>query len=79
MLKLHIIFLKPSKDELRCLSISASKIIKDDLKFERLEINEDLANEMFKFNKQEINYSFISITFNQLNINIKREQLLDLS
>ena len=43
------------KDELRCLSISASKIASQDLKFERLVIKSDLALQMFKYNKSVAN------------------------
>jgi hypothetical protein len=42
---------KPTKEELRCLSISVAKIISRNLKFERLEVKEDVAKEMFKHNK----------------------------
>ncbi|CAF0887394.1 unnamed protein product [Brachionus calyciflorus] len=49
--KLNIPDWKPSKEELRCLSILASKLISQNLKFEKLKISVDLAQEMFKNNK----------------------------
>lgn len=36
---------------MRCLSISAVKLINKNLKFERLRIKADLAQEMFKYNR----------------------------
>lgn len=42
---------RPSPEELRCLSISAVKLINKQLRFERLRIRRDLAEEMFKYNK----------------------------
>lgn len=42
---------KPSKQELRCLSIAALKLASQKLNFERLQIPTELAEEMFKYNK----------------------------
>ena len=39
------------KEELRCLSIAATKLIRQNISFERLKIKQDIAEEMFKHNK----------------------------
>ena len=39
------------KEELRCLSVAATKLISQNIAFERLKIKQDIAEEMFKHNK----------------------------
>lgn len=47
---------KPSKSDLRCLSIGATQLAGRNLKFERLKITMDKAREMFKFNKYKLKH-----------------------
>jgi hypothetical protein len=51
MIKSQIEKLINLKDDLRCLSISAIKLFGQNLKFERLQIDKEVAEEMFKYNK----------------------------
>jgi hypothetical protein len=39
---------KPTREDLRCLSISASKLYNQKLKFERLKVKSEKAKEIFK-------------------------------
>jgi len=54
--KLHINNWKPTRDELRCLSIGATQLIQQNLKFERLKVNSELAKEIFKHNEYKLNH-----------------------
>ncbi len=47
----HFVNLFVNKNDLRCLSIAANKIFTQNLKFDRLDVSEELAQEMFKYNK----------------------------
>ncbi|RNA44511.1 39S ribosomal mitochondrial [Brachionus plicatilis] len=49
--KLNIQNWKPSKEELRCLSIMVSKLVAQKLQFEKLKISPEIAMKMFKYNK----------------------------
>ncbi|CAF1363855.1 unnamed protein product [Adineta steineri] len=42
---------KPTRDDLRCLSIQAYKLRDNDLRFERLDITQSVAEEMFKYDR----------------------------
>lgn len=49
----------PGKDELRCLSVGATKIINQNLDFQRIEVAYDVAQDVFKYNKyksQQLNH-----------------------
>lgn len=50
-MKLGINDWKPSKEDLRCLTISASKIHNQKYRFDRLIVKPELAQEIFKYNK----------------------------
>ena len=52
--KLNIDNWKPSKDELRCLSIAANKLFSRNLNFERLQVKPEVAAEMFKYNQLKL-------------------------
>jgi len=44
----------PSRDELRCLSVNATQIAKKNLDFERIEVSNDVAQDIFRFNKSKL-------------------------
>jgi hypothetical protein len=49
--KLNLGSWKPNRDDFRCMSIAALKLFAQNLKFERLRVKQELAEEMFKYNK----------------------------
>lgn len=54
--KLNLGDWKPTKSELRCLSIGATQLIKKNLKFERLNVTLDVARNIFQYNKYKLNH-----------------------
>jgi hypothetical protein len=49
--KLNLGDWKANKDDFRCMSIAALKMFAKNLKFERLQVTPELAEEIFKYNK----------------------------
>jgi len=47
---------KPTPSDLRCISIGATKLLGENLKFERLQVTLDIAKEMFQYNKYKIDH-----------------------
>lgn len=54
--KLNLRDWKPTKSELRCLSIGAIQLISRNLKFERLNVTLDVARDIFQYNRYKLNH-----------------------
>ncbi len=54
--KIHLKDWKPSSSDLRCISIGATKLLGENLKFERLQVTLDVAREMFQYNKHKLDH-----------------------